>query len=386
MPALPRHPPSPVVLLVYPVTLLLGSLFSIISPTARASRGHTAASSPSGPLAPSLAADLHISESPVNYFARKNNIFNLYFVKIGWLWTTLAFFSLLLCQPAYRSSSSQTQPQIRLRRILQASLRYVLATSIWYLMTQWFFGPAIIDRSFVITGGKCEQILNEVGKIGSEESPAAQLETMFTAVACKAAGGSWKGGHDISGHVFMLVLATALLSFEAIGVGAFTAPSVNSHANGETTRDRKPSDPGSPLTGEQLDIPGTMRTWSLRLVWGVVGLGWWMLFMTAIWFHTWLEKVRSYRDPLSLLQNWIPSMLTVSLVDWVVSGTRSHIFCLHTPKNISALERDYWCSGSMSIYMVYPFFLLILSPYDRLHPFGANLHLEIAFAPNHCLT
>lgn len=299
-----RHPPSPVVLLVYPVTLLLGSLFSIISPTARASRGHTTASSPSGPLAPSLAADLHISESPVNYFARKNNIFNLYFVKIGWLWTTLAFFSLLLCQPAYRSSSSssQTQQQTRPRRILQASIRYILATSIWYLMTQWFFGPAIIDRSFVITGGKCEQVLNEVGKIGSEESPAVHLETLFSAVACKAAGGSWKGGHDISGHVFMLVLATALLSFEAIGVGAFTAPSVTSQANGETTRDRKPSDPTSPLTSEQLHTPGTMRTWSLRLVWSVVGLGWWMLFMTAIWFHTWLEKVRSYQGPLFFLQ------------------------------------------------------------------------------------
>lgn len=290
-----RHPPSPIVLLVYPVTLLLGSLFSIISPTARASRGHTVGASQSGALAPSLAADLHISESPVNYFARKNNIFNIYFVKIGWLWTTLAFVSLIICQPAYRSSSSsQSQQQTRPRRILQASLRYVFATSIWYLMTQWFFGPAIIDRSFVVTGGKCEQILNQVENIGSEPSPAAQLETLFSAAACKAAGGSWRGGHDISGHVFMLVLATALLFFEAIGVGAFIAPSATAQANGETTRDRKPSDPTSSATSAQPDIYGAMRTWSLRLVWGVIGLGWWMLFMTAIWFHTWLEKVRYY--------------------------------------------------------------------------------------------
>lgn len=383
MPAHSRHPPSPVVLLLFPVTLLLGSLFSIISPTARASRGHTAtSSSPAGPLAPSLAANLHISESPVNYFARKNNIFNLYFVKIGWLWTTLAFFSLLLCQNAYRSSSSQTQQQTRSRRILQASLRYVLATSIWYLMTQWFFGPAIIDRSFVITGGKCEQVLNDVGKIGSEASPAAQLETMFSAVACKAAGGSWRGGHDISGHVFMLVLATALLTFEAIGVGAFVAPSVNSQANGETTRDRKPSDPAIPSTSEQLDIPGTMRTWSLRLVWGVVGLGWWMLFMTAIWFHTWLEKVRSYRDPRSAPAKSDIKRLTISLVDRLVSGTRSHISYLHPPKNINALERDYWYPGSMNICMIHCLYLFILSLYDRMHSFGATLHLEIAFAPN----
>ena len=31
--------------------------------------------------------------------------------------------------------------------------------------------------------------------------------------------------------------------------------------------------------------------WARRFVLGVAGLGWWMLFMTAIWFHTWLEKV-----------------------------------------------------------------------------------------------
>jgi hypothetical protein len=86
----------------------------------------------------------------------------------------------------------------------------------------------------------------------------------------------------------MLVLATALLSFEAIGVGAFIAPSAR--ADGETTRERKASDPTA-SEGDQVDGSDPFKNWSLRLVWGVVGLGWWMLFMTAIWFHTWLEKV-----------------------------------------------------------------------------------------------
>ncbi|KAK5796503.1 hypothetical protein VI817_005788 [Penicillium citrinum] len=266
----------------------VGSLFSIISPTARASRA-SSGTSPSGALAPSLAADLHISESPVNYFARKNNIFNVYFVKIGWLWTTLAFASLLICQPAYRSSSQQ---QTRSRRILQAVLRYAFATSVWYLMTQWFFGPAIIDRGFVVTGGKCEQVMDKVENLGPQasESPSAQLETLFSAAACKAAGGAWAGGHDISGHVFMLVLATAFLSFEAIGVGAFAAPSTTPQDKGEASRTRKSSDPASLSVDEQSDSSDPLRRLCLRLVWGVVGLGWWMLFMTAIWFHTWLEK------------------------------------------------------------------------------------------------
>lgn len=293
--AAPTRPvPSPAALLIYPATLLLGSLFSVISPVARATRQPSSLLPPSSaPLAPSLAADLHLSENPVNYFARKNNIFNLYFVKIGWVWTTAAFASLLLFQPAYRASSSlsQAQQQTRVRRALQAFLRYAIATTIWYLMTQWFFGPAIIDRSFVVTGGKCEEVMDRAGTMNLDGSPSDRLGTLFSAAACKAAGGAWKGGHDISGHVFMLVLATALLAHEAVGAGAFSAFTASTRADGESARERKASDPVVSGTTDQDVDSGLARKWSLRLVWGVVGLGWWMLFMTAIWFHTWLEKV-----------------------------------------------------------------------------------------------
>lgn len=296
--ATPTRPaPSPATLLIYPATLLLGSLFSVISPVACATRESSSRLPKSAaPLAPSLAADLHLSENPVNYFARKNNIFNLYFVKIGWLWTTIAFVSLLLFQPAYRASSSlsQAQQQTRVRRALPAFLRYAIATTIWYSMTQWFFGPAIIDRSFVVTGGKCEEVMERAGKMELGESPSARVETLFSAAACKAAGGAWRGGHDISGHVFMLVLATALLAHEAIGVGAISAFSASTRANGDSARERKASDPviSGPMNEESDST--LARKWSLRLVWGVVGLGWWMLFMTAIWFHTWLEKVSCF--------------------------------------------------------------------------------------------
>jgi hypothetical protein len=158
-------------------------------------------------------------------------------------------------------------------------------------MTQWFFGPAIIDRSFVVTGGKCEEVMERAGKMELGGSPSAQVETLFSAAACKAAGGAWRGGHDISGHVFMLVLATAFLAHEAVGAGAFSAFSAPTRADGDSARERKASGPVvSGLMNDETDS-GLARKWSLRLVWGVVGLGWWMLFMTAIWFHTWLEKV-----------------------------------------------------------------------------------------------
>jgi hypothetical protein len=232
----------------------------------------------------------------VNYFARKNNVFNLYFVKIGWLWTTAAFISLLICQPLYCSSRhpSSSNAETRFRRTLQAILRYALATTVWYIATQWFFGPAVIDRGFVATGGKCEQALEEVGKMAGGQRGPTDLEAVFTAATCKAAGGAWRGGHDISGHVLMLVLATGLLAFEAVGA---SAPAFLSHfgSAGDAGRERKASDADSTPVIESTES-GFASTWSLRLVWGVVGLGWWMLFMTAIWFHTWLEKVCAFLE------------------------------------------------------------------------------------------
>ena len=39
-----------------------------------------------------------------------------------------------------------------------------------------------------------------------------------TGQACKAVGGTWRGGHDISGHVFILVLGSAFLGLELLPV------------------------------------------------------------------------------------------------------------------------------------------------------------------------
>lgn len=255
------YQPPTIALAIYPVTLIVGSLFSVLSPTAQGTRDPP--QNHPTPLAPSIAADVNLPQHPVNYFARKDNVFNVYFVKIGWLWITAAFASLLFSQPSYTTSSSQ-QP----RRIGQALARYSLATLVWYLTTQWSFGPAIIDRSFVMSGGKCEQIIPQA------EEGSASLHTLLTATACKSAGGAWKGGHDLSGHVFMLVLATAMLAFEAIGALRGAA---------DIDHDSKKSDGDSELTGP--------RKWSIWFVGGVAGLSWWMLLMTAIWFHTWLEKL-----------------------------------------------------------------------------------------------
>ncbi|GKZ32124.1 fat storage-inducing transmembrane protein 2 [Aspergillus brasiliensis] len=276
-PAIRPFQPPITALLIYPATLIVGSLFSVLSPTAQSTRddGSSTLHPHAEPLAPSIASDLNLSfppPRPVNYFARKDNIFNLYFVKVGWLWTTAALAFILLSQPAYTLAASH-----RARRTGQAVLRYALATTVWYFTTQWFFGPPIVDRSFVLTGGKCERAVPLV----ENEPAAADAKTLFTAVACKHAGGAWTGGHDVSGHVFLLVLATSLVVFELVGgsQGWGKGSGVDS-VNGSAEKEEK--------SEEVVDV---VRVWSGRFAWAVAGLGWWMLLMTAIWFHTWFEKL-----------------------------------------------------------------------------------------------
>jgi len=268
-----RGAPSAIALIIYPVTLIVGSIFSVISPTARPITVK--------PLAPTIATDVNVPSRvnidavPVNYFARKDNIFNVYFAKIGWVWFTTAFVLLLLTQPYFTRASFG----LRGKRYAQALLRYALVTLSWYLTTQWFFGPAIIERTFVLTGGKCEAL-----------TPAAntweEIKLILTEHSCRAAGGSWRGGHDVSGHVFMLVLGSAFLGFEALGAASYF------NVAGSTAKAKDDSEDERTVDGENDDDDYSVSVYARRFVWGVVGLTWWMLFMTAIWFHTWLEKVR----------------------------------------------------------------------------------------------
>ncbi|KAH1686735.1 hypothetical protein KXX23_004963, partial [Aspergillus fumigatus] len=116
--------------------------------------------------------------------------------------------------------------------------------------------------------------------------------------------GSWTGGHEVSGHVFMLVLATSMLVFEA--VGATRAVSVGAEADKKVDGE---------VDGQSEEEQGDwMRTWSLRLVGAVVGLGWWMLFMTSIWFHTWLEKWSGLLIALGTV--YVVYVLPLSVPSW----------------------------------------------------------------------
>lgn len=87
----------------------------------------------------------------------------------------------------------------------------------------------------------------------------ATLAAVATSTACKIAGGVWSGGHDLSGHTFLLTHASMFLWSEV-------APTV--------------------AAGRRRGLG--------RGAWGVLallGIWWWMLLMTGVYFHTWREKV-----------------------------------------------------------------------------------------------
>jgi hypothetical protein len=261
-----------ILLAIYPATLVLGSIFSLIDPATRAS-----------PY--SAATQSHVQELAPSYFARKSNLFNQLFVKRGWFWVTISYFLFLFTHPSTGPSRSPTLTPKR----IQGTIRWSIVTIWWIFVTQWFFGPPIIDRGFLLTGGQCELVkaANE-GEVEMDDT-----RQFVTNMACKAVGGKWKGGYDISGHVFLLVLGSMFLLQEVLHVLLRTVRAkeertvlMSDGAIKSAEVEAQVGNVADPDSAGQLDF-------GVKVVLGVAGLSVWMLLMTAAYFHTWFEKVRT---------------------------------------------------------------------------------------------
>lgn len=263
-----------ILLLMYPTTLVLGSIFGLIDPATRASPYMSMEQSHDPAFAPS-------------YFAKKTNVFNVFFVKRGWFWITLSYFFFLFTHASIGARGGDSL----LRKRIQGTLRWGIVTLWWIFVTQWFFGPAIIDRSFLLSGGACE--LEESIAIG--ETTANTAERLLTSMACKARGGKWSGGHDISGHVFLLVLGSMFLFEEVLHVVLKASKAKEERV--VLTQNGEVRGADSESGDERADMSSASTTkspWDLgvKIVLAVGLLSLWMLLMTAAYFHTWFEKVR----------------------------------------------------------------------------------------------
>jgi hypothetical protein len=290
-------------LVTYPATLILGSLYSLLDPATRAS-----------PY--SASSQSHVHELAPSYFAQKSNLFNVIFVKRGWFWVTISYFLFLFTHP---STGPSRQPALTPKRI-QGIIRWGIVTAWWIFVTQWFFGPAIIDRGFTLTGGQCELVKDaEAGKVDMDST-----KQFVTGIACKAVGGKWKGGHDISGHVFILVLGSMFLLEEVLFV--LLRSSRSKEERTILMSDGAVKSAEVETQGDNISASEGHRQMNLgvKIVLGVSGLSIWMLLMTAAYFHTWFEKVSS----IYIFHGMENDALIHFLVYWVAGGIQRYFCCL----------------------------------------------------------
>ncbi|KZT19072.1 hypothetical protein NEOLEDRAFT_1142582 [Neolentinus lepideus HHB14362 ss-1] len=184
------------------VTLIIaiGTLYSVVNST------YLDTSNPTITSLPHHLASTH-------YFASKANPLNVYFIKYAWGWTSLAFFALFATSP----EKAQTWDRVG---------KWLAETGVWMVFTTWFFGPALLERVTAASGGECVvqlpsgyllSVPNEYCYTKSSISPASH-PSLFAASLLVPDATDWKArprlrrGHDVSGHIFLLVMSILFLT------------------------------------------------------------------------------------------------------------------------------------------------------------------------------
>ncbi|GAA99892.1 uncharacterized protein L969DRAFT_50945 [Mixia osmundae IAM 14324] len=272
------------------------------------------------------------------YFARKSNLFNQYFVKKAWGWTTLVWFFHLVTVTTHevnaKGGNAQAVQARAHRHVYRELKRYTAATIIWLLLTTWFFGPSVIDRIMVASGGVClpsavatsmtdQSVLHAYNasqplphsfcfsrglhaagsspmasvpfiKASSKLSPseatlAAQHQALRRQMKAQGIRTYWQGGQDISGHLFLLSMSVIFL-MPSLHLALRNLARITS-----LSHDRQQA-------ATQLAAVA-----SSAAVIALVSLWWWMMLMTSVYFHTPLEKVIGITFGLlsGLGLNWI---------------------------------------------------------------------------------
>lgn len=120
---------------------------------------------------------------PRTYLSRSDNLFNVYFVKMGWAWT-LAMTTPFLCLTSFVICCGD-----RNRFIRNHLSRIFVATVFWFIWTKLF---NVVESTY----GRCN------------------YKGYNSKSACLKAGNFWQG-FDISGHAFILIYSSLVLIEEA---------------------------------------------------------------------------------------------------------------------------------------------------------------------------
>lgn len=195
----------------------------------------------------SLINDFH--RPPESYFSDKENVFNVVFVKFAVVWAFAALTPFVILTSRMKSQSNAMV-------LLKDLSRLVIVFAVWYVVT------GVFDFVLEFTG-VCE---------GSE---------LFSTIkSCWAEGLIWKG-YDLSGHCFLLIYLSLVMS-EEIQV-------IKHHMHSLPRKPRFRMD-------EALANFLFVCCCSLMLLWEV------MLVCTSIYFHTVETKVIG---TLAALASWV---------------------------------------------------------------------------------
>lgn len=225
----------------------------------------------------------------IPYFADKRNLFNQVFVKQAWAWTTAVWATFVLA-----SFLPGVTPPRRTQVVLLAHVRrYALATLYWWYLTQstWFFGlvgPSLSHRVLLYTGAECVP--------SALSSDGGGMSALVEGKCEGRKGDYWSGGHDVSGHTFLLVHSSLFL-WETISP---SLPSLFPYFFPHAPRPSPAAAPASVRQPNPILQLATLPALALILLW------WWMLLMTSLFFHSPVEKVSGM---MFALAGW-----------WVASG------------------------------------------------------------------
>jgi len=247
-----------------PVRVALGTISVVLSVGTLYSVFNSTYLDTSNPLLAHLPHPLQSSD----YFANKSNPLNTVFIKKAWGWTSGAFALLYAASPARLRSSN---------RLLQ----YVVVTLAWLAFTGWFFGPPLIERVVVASGGQCVVAVPGSGEVidvpieychtKSTLSPATHptlftsLTTDFTTTTPWSARPRLRRGHDVSGHIFLLTMSILFLTDQithSLRHGALWTAAHNLAVTANTV---------------------------------LIGIWVFATYTTAIYFHTPFEKLTGFR-------------------------------------------------------------------------------------------
>ena len=242
-----------------------------------------------------------LAQSNPRHLSDRRNWVNVYFVKKAWFWNSLCTLLIALTLKPYaggvRGEGNRTPVPRRVQSLQdlissKTFLRWAEATLGWFFFAMWFFGPSLFERYLINSGAECYMHKRPVERTLCKQRAWVHAHThpeLFAGLPehVTTARPGWSGGHDVSGHTFILVLGMLLILENLVPYLPYVLPSfsvlrqsipLSAYAQRDIFRT------GSVLR-RTVNIAAFSAASLLLMVWGT------MLLITVVYHHHAYEKI-----------------------------------------------------------------------------------------------